>query len=146
MKFNRIRTLAIATLGFVAACGFAKPVSAQGYAGTFTLPVEVRWQNATLPAGEYTFSMASSGFPCTVIIRGKDNAAVVMSVGKSDKVSGETSELVIERRGHTRFVREMYLAEIGLHLRYAVPSREKEELLAQGPATTEYVPLSRLGK
>ena len=139
MKANRIRIFTIAVLGLLAVCASAKPAAAQAFKGRFKLPTEVRWQNAVLPAGDYTFTMNSAAYPSTIVIRGKDRSAVVITVGHSGKPMDMPSHLQIERRGQTRFVRELYLADLHLHLRYAVPKSENSELLAQGPATTERI-------
>ena len=41
---------------------------------------------------------------------------------------------------------ELYLAPIGLRLKYSVPKRQKDQELAQGPATTEQVLVVMAGK
>ena len=58
-SFNRI--LAIAGLGLFGICASAGQAAAQTVAGgSFTLSHEIRWQNVTLPAGDYTFSLNSA--------------------------------------------------------------------------------------
>jgi hypothetical protein len=143
MKSNRVHIFTAAVLSLLAVWASAKPAAAQAYKGSFTLPTEVRWQNAVLPPGEYTFSMESAALPSTIVIRGNNKSAVVMTVGHSGKPMETPSRLSIERRGQTRFVRELYLAEIHLHLFYAVPKSEDSELLAQGPAATEQILLAK---
>jgi hypothetical protein len=139
MKSNRIRIFTAAVLGLLAVCASAKPAAAQAFKGSFTLPVEVRWQNVVLPPGEYTFSMESAALPSTIVIRGNHQSAMVTTVGRSGKPMESPSHLIIERRGQTRFVREIYLADLQLHLCYAEPKAGKSDLLAQGPATTEQI-------
>jgi hypothetical protein len=61
MKTKFTRIIAIATFGLIAICASASSASAQNaFQGKFTLPNDVRWANATLPAGDYTFSLSSS--------------------------------------------------------------------------------------
>ena len=139
MKSFQNRILAIATLGLLAICGSASQAAAQSVQGSFTLPNGVRWQSARLPAGDYTFSMKSMATPNQIIVRGPSGPAFVMTVASSKSDAGQQSFLIIERRGVGSFVRELYLAEIGLHLRYSVPNAPKEEVLAQGPAFTEQI-------
>ena len=139
MKSNRIRIFASAVLGLFAICASARPAAAQAFKGSFTLPEEVRWQSAVLPAGDYTFSMDSAAFPATIVIRGKKQAVVVRTVGLSGKPMEAPSHLRIERRGEARYVRELYLADINLHLRYFVPKPENRDLLAQDAATTDQI-------
>jgi hypothetical protein len=57
-----IRRLGYAAVLTLSALNFAPSLaSAQDAAGTFTLPHEVHWQNAVVPAGNYHFTIASSG-------------------------------------------------------------------------------------
>jgi hypothetical protein len=141
MKANFSRILAIATLGLIAVCSSASAASAQSvFKGTFTLPEDVRWGNASLPAGDYSFSLKSTSLPAQISVQGPNGAAFIMTPSTDQRDQGDSSYLTIERRGGTRFVRTMYLADLGLELRYAAPSIPKNERqLAQGPASTEQV-------
>jgi hypothetical protein len=141
MKSLRHRILVLTTLGLAALGANAISAVAQSdlYKGSFTLPVAAEWQNARLPAGHYTFSMKSAGFPIQIRVEGENGAVYVGSVGTSQRNSGEKSFLILEQRGDSKFVRELYLAQIGLHVRYYVPAQSKEDLLAKGPAKTERV-------
>ena len=141
MKTNLIRVFAALAVGLIAVCASATPAAAQDAAqGCFTLPNDVRWQNASLAAGDYTFTLKSTAIPSQIIIRGQNSAAMVMTSVTSDRPAGDQSFLIVEHRGGSRFVRELYLAPIGVHLRYRVPETPKNEReLAQGPVTTEQV-------
>ena len=64
MKTKFTRIIAIATFGLIAICASASSASAQNaFQGKFTLPNDVRWANATLPAGDYSFSLSSRQCP-----------------------------------------------------------------------------------
>jgi hypothetical protein len=141
MKTNLIRVFAALAIGLIVACVSAIPAAAQdAVKGSFTLPNDVRWQNASLPAGDYTFSLKSTATPAQIVLHGDNGPAMVMTSVISDRRDGRQSFLIVEHRGGSRFVRELYLAEVGLHLRYNVPSIPKHEReLAQGPVTTEQV-------
>lgn len=66
-----------------------------------------------------------------------------MATVLDEKKTDQHSSLIIERRGGTRFVREMYLADLDLRICYSIPKIPKNEKeLAQGPATTEHVLVS----
>jgi hypothetical protein len=140
MKSFRNRILAIVSVGLFAICASAIPAAAQNAcAGSFTLPQEVRWQGATLPAGDYTFSMKSVATPSRIILHGPNGFAFVTAlVADSDDVS-DRSVMTIVHRGGISVVRELYLAPIGLRLKYSVPKSQKDQELAQGPATTEQI-------
>ena len=50
-----------------------EPVSA----GKFTLPFEVRWGQAILPAGDYTYTLNSATFSGVVTVRGNSKAVMI---------------------------------------------------------------------
>jgi hypothetical protein len=142
MKTHRNRLLAMAVIGLVAIGAYASPAAAQSSrsAGRFTLAHEVRWQGWVLPAGDYTFSLQSAALPALVTVRGPDGSTSILATATDATPKSRDSALTIERRGGARFVSEMYLADVGLHIFYRVPKIPKsEQLLVQGPATTEQV-------
>jgi hypothetical protein len=146
MKSFKNRVLAIAAVGLFAICASAIPAAAQNVcAGSFTLQQEVRWQGATFPAGDYTFSMESVASHRITLHGPKGFAFVSAYVGDRDDIS-DRSVMTIEHRGGTSVVRELYLAPIGLRLKYSVPKRQKDQELAQGPATTEQVLVAMAAK
>jgi hypothetical protein len=149
MKTNRIRILAMAAIGFLAAGVYAIPAAAQGIPaaqGKFTLSNEVRWQGTVLPAGDYSFSMQSASLPAEILLRGPNGAQFVMPAGLSEDRSAQQSSLTIVHRGEWGYVREMYLAPLGVHFTFTTPKVPKDQLLAQGPETTERVLISSAGK
>ena len=141
MKSLRNRVLAIAALGIATICANASPATAQvtAFKGSFTLPNEVRWQGATLPAGDYTFSLKSASGPDLIQLQGPKGGAFVVSLTASKDDVSDHSVMTIEHRAGMSIVRELYLAQIGLRLHYYVPKPAKDEQLAQGPVTTEQV-------
>jgi hypothetical protein len=141
MKSNISRILAIAAIALVTICASATPASAQAaYRGTFTMPNDVRWAGAALPAGDYRFDLASVGLPARITLWGPNGGAFVTTASTDQKNEGDVSVITIQRRGGMRFVSDIYLAELGLHLHYKAPSIPKsEQELAQGPASTEQV-------
>jgi hypothetical protein len=144
MKSRRNYLTALASLAFLALAGFSSPAKAQSatYEGRFTLPYEVAWQDAQLPAGDYTFTMNSKAFPARMVVRGPNGAIFVSAMSLSADRSSDNSELYIENRDGKRFVRELYLADYDLHFRYFVPKMKnlhREVLLAQGPSTTGHL-------
>ena len=71
MRSLRNRVFAIAVLALAAVCLSATPASAQAVVrGSFTLTHEVRWQNAVLPPGVYTFEIKSLAAPSTITLKG----------------------------------------------------------------------------
>ena len=138
MKKQLRRMFAIAAFGLFAVCVSEVPASAQEiFDGSFTLPHEVRWNKTVLPAGSYTFIFSTAPQPNRMIVTGPNGFHLDLSSAMSYRKTDQPSVLILERRGGTSFVRELYLADLGLHLRYDVPKAKNEKELAQGPASTE---------
>jgi hypothetical protein len=145
MKTNFTRIIAIATLGLIAICVSASSASAQNaFQGKFTLPNDVRWANATLPAGDYTFSLSSASVPAQVTLQGPNGGAFILTSVTDKRDEGNSSSLTIEHRGSVSFVRSMYLADLGVELRYRAPEIPKQDVeLAKGPVSTEQVLIAK---
>ena len=145
MKTNFTRIVAIITLGLIAICASARSASAQNaYQGKFTLPNDVRWANATLPAGDYTFSLSSTTMSGRVFLQGPNGGAFILTSATDQRNEGDSSKLTIERRGGISFVRSMYLADLGVELTYRAPGLPKKDVeLAQGPASIEQVLIAK---
>jgi hypothetical protein len=139
MTSLRNRMPVIAAFALAAIFASATPATAQRvYKGSFTLPHEVRWQNATLPAGDYTFEMKSLETSSLIRLNGPKGSQFIPALVADEKAS-EQSMLVIETRGSISAVTELRLSGIGRTLRYAVPKAPKDVELAQGPVTREQV-------
>jgi hypothetical protein len=145
MKTKFTRIVAIATLGLIAICASASSASAQNaFQGKFTLPNDVRWANATLPAGDYSFSLSSPTMSGRVFLQGPNGGAFILTSVIDNRHEGDSSRLIIERRGGVSFVRSMYLADLGVELTYSVPKTPKKDVeLAKGPVSTEQVLIAK---
>jgi len=131
--------LAIVAFALAAVFASAVPASAQvAFRGTFTLHHQIRWQNATLPPGDYTFEMKS--LASTLITLKGPRGAQYITASVADEKALDKSMLVIENRGNQSCVRELRLAPIGRALRYSVPKAPKDVELARVPVTREQVP------
>jgi hypothetical protein len=131
------RILLLTMLALTLAC--AIPASGQGICrGSFTLPHEVQWQSSALPAGVYTFEVGAARMPSMIRLEGPHGSQFINALVTDDH-AGKQSKLVIERRvgSAESVVTEMYLAEAGLHLRYAAPKAPKELELAAKPVREE---------
>ncbi len=116
------RTLArVKLLGAIlmATCLFVAAANAEPfYRGKFTLPYEVKWGKAVLPAGEYCLTLRySNGTLLTIVetVRG-EAALVVMPARISQHNRPGLNALIIERSSNESTVRELRLAEVGLVL------------------------------
>jgi hypothetical protein len=139
MKSLRNRMFVIAAFALAAVFASAVPASAQAaFQGSFTLSHEVRWHNATLPAGDYTFQMQSLSTPVRITVKGPNGYQFITALVADEKTIGQ-SMLILENRGNQSAVSELRLAPIGRSLRYAVPKAPKDVELAQGPVTREQI-------
>jgi hypothetical protein len=146
MKNNVSRILAIVAIALICVCAAPAPAAAQdAYKGRFTLTHDVRWSQALLPAGEYTFSLKSTALPAQILVHGPNGFAMLMSSATDTKKNDAFSSISIERRGGMRVVSDLYLAELGIHLRYSVPKLRHNEI-AQGPSSTEQVLVAMAAK
>jgi hypothetical protein len=139
MKSLRNRMLVITAFALAAVCASATPVSAQNaFQGSFTLSHEVQWQNATLPAGAYTFEMKSVASPALITLHGPNGYQFITALVVNQR-SSERSMLMVQQRNGKSIVSDLYLAEIGRCLRYPVPKSREDAELAQAPAKIERI-------
>ena len=134
---NRMLVIAISALAAIVAS--ASPAAAQNVVqGSFTLSHQVRWQNVTLPAGDYTFEMKSLSAQSNIIVSGPNGRSFITALVANEK-NWDQSILIVETRGSVSAVTELRLSAIGRTLRYAAPKAPKDVELAQGPVTREQV-------
>ena len=112
---NNLPTVRLVTLGllvsfFCAGVANAAPL----YRGRFSLPYQVRWGQAVLPAGEYQVKFEDVKTRVFVVIQdaksGKD-VAYLAPVTNSE--AHGTSALLIADEGNQRVVHSLRLAELG---------------------------------
>ncbi len=134
-----VRRLSLAA-GVVAILLAAGAARAEKHRGTFTLPVEVYWGQATLPPGDYTFVLDTGKSSCLATIRGEKTAVMVMPAQGTEIIKSGKSALILIREGNRGFVRQLRLVEAGQAFNYA-PPRPKGRLLAQGPELVQLIPV-----
>jgi hypothetical protein len=81
----RLALLALGTSASISNAGTA-------YQGTFTLPVEARWENTKLPAGDYTITVPSSGARYTVYLQRPKTSAILQAVTAEDGAASGRSQ------------------------------------------------------
>jgi hypothetical protein len=135
---DSIRRFVYAAVLTLSALNFAPSLaSAQDAAGTFTLTHEVRWQNATVPAGKYHFTFGVSGPSEMLTLRRIDGSGagfMLLVIESESSRPSDDSRLVVVSRPGGSFVSTMQLPESGLTLHFAVPPETRE--VAQSVATT----------
>lgn len=113
---NSLQKLAMGSL--LAICLNAGFANAQTVAGTFTLPFEAHWGQATLPAGDYSFMLEGGPGGKVQVIRGNKGIAFVVDRGYStDTSAGMSMTVVRNRAGYS--ICDLNLPGIGKVLHYA---------------------------
>jgi hypothetical protein len=134
---NRFLTFVAAgllSIGLGASAAQAQAV----YKGSFTLDREVRWQNATMPAGDYTFTVESTTRTKPVLVGGPNGQIFQLPLVTAQTKIADQSKLILEWRGDNLCVREMDLGQVGLNIRYHVPkATENDKLLAKAQTSQE---------
>jgi len=141
MKTNRKFTvLRLLVLGVLVAGFNAKPASAQILRGKFSLPFTACWDKATLPAGNYSFTLdepTASGQ--VTVFRGRQAVALISTRGVSYTTS-DHSEMVLQGG----MVRELSLPQIGVTLQY--PEFTPRHRAAPGqPQVSQIIPVAAAG-
>ena len=133
-QITRMFSFVAVALFSVVAC--ALPASAhEAVKGHFTLPYQVRWQGASLPAGDYTFSLESLAGQSPMTLRGPNGAMFQLGHISAGQPSEKASVLILEWRDGAYFVREMDLSNLGVQIRYDVPKQARsDKQLAHAPA------------
>jgi hypothetical protein len=128
-------------LALLAACFVAAHANAQVFQGKFTLPSQARWGQATLPAGDYSFTLDSVGTTSTLrLYRGRNGVGMILPQSYNKTYSGR-AELTVEQGT----VRTLRLPEIGIVLQFA-PHRPKHLTAPEERQLAQLVPVAAVGK
>ena len=117
--FTKLGVAALA-LGALATSGNAQSV----YQGKFTLPFETHWGSATLPAGDYTFTMASASSPYTLYIHGQGGTAIIRASAADEKVVSGHAQLNLIDVADTQNVETFEAPELGRIFIYWTPKQK----------------------
>jgi hypothetical protein len=115
----------------MAICSFTVAANAQSqFVGNFTLPYEVQWNHAVLPAGEYTIRLASKPGPAVVsATNGSRSIYTAFPIIAGSGKGG--ASLLITIVGHQHTVRSMNLPLLGVSLIFQPLTRNEREELAK---------------
>ena len=112
MKSLRNRILTVVAVGLLSIGFGASASQAQSiYKGSFTLDRSIRWQNSTMPAGDYTFTIASTTRSTPITVTGPDGTVFQLPIVVDNTKITEKSVLKVEWRGGDMYVREMDLGQ-----------------------------------
>ena len=105
------------------------------FVGKFTLPYEVHWGQAVLPAGEYSIRMDSMAAGAKVTSADGSRTVYTQFPMFADREKGGT-HLTITTKGNERRVRTLNAPEIGKLIIFAPLSKSEREELAKGGQST----------
>jgi len=137
---RRFSVLGLLAVGLLAVGLNAKAADVPAIQGKFTLTSATRWGQATLPAGEYSFTL-DHAYPGGMITvhQGARTVAHIFAPGMSSSKSGR-SEMVAENGT----VREVNLPTIGVRLEYAAP-KSGHRAAPQEPLAAQIIPVATKG-
>ena len=110
-----LSTIQLLTLGLLVSFLWAGAANAAPlYRGRFTLPYEVRWGQAVLPAGDYLLRFVDVQTRVFVVIQDANNGKDVAYLAPVTKTEAKgTSALLLADEGDQRVVHSLRLAELG---------------------------------
>jgi len=153
MKTNRSRiTVRCLILTSLAMCFSAAMLSAEEWSGTFSLPIETRWDRIVLPAGDYSVYFNTAGNGQMVLRQGTRRVGLVWVSAEETPRTSAKSQLLIVREGKGATVHILYVAELGLGtaFHFQVPPRYEvyTRLIARAdePAVIQRIPVTVSGK
>jgi hypothetical protein len=133
-------------IALAAGCMFAAVASAQDFIGKFTLPCEVQWGTAVLPAGNYTLEHNSARRSDLVTIRGEKETVMALPASQSfDADRSGKSALILARMKGKAVVRVLVLRELGMEFYYPWPKGERV-VLAEGPVLIQRISITTPGR
>jgi hypothetical protein len=143
MKSNGNFSLTLALGSLLTICfnaGLANAQIQKNASGKFTMPFEARWGLATLPAGDYTFTLEGTGIGATVrVYRGPECVAMIQNASYDRASSGPAALTMIHNRDGNA-VSDLRLPGIGQVFHYASHNASsgaaKQELARVVPVKT----------
>jgi hypothetical protein len=94
------------------------------YQGKFTLPVETHWGGATLPAGDYTFTVASASAQYRLYIRGQRTNFIILAV-TAENATPQHARLNLVDIADVYTVRTFDAPDLGLTFTYGTPTQKR---------------------
>jgi len=137
--------LRLATVALLAICLNAGRANAQVVAGKFTLPFEAHWGRATLPPGDYSFTLNKATLDGTITLFRGANAVALISCQGGEEKRFDRSELILVGNSASRSIRELHLAKIGVILSYW-PYKPRGNKAAAEREIAQVIPIISTGK
>ena len=107
--------------------------------GAFTLPHDVHWSNAVVPAGQYRFTFGADGAMGMLTLTkmsGRRTGYVFLVSDTDEAKPSDVSRLVLETTSAGSYVSAMHLPDFGMTLHFPVPSHAMEKQIARAGAAS----------
>ncbi len=117
----------------------ASSAAAQSARGNFDLSHEVHWQNSVVPAGEYEFSVVSTGPSVLLTLRprsGGHQSFILLANDVGPARPSDLDRLVLVTRTGKSFVQALELSSFGTILHFTVPPESTGKEMALAGAST----------
>jgi hypothetical protein len=112
--------------------------------GKFQLTSQAHWGKAVLPAGQYSFTIASTQQPVRVVIQSADGKTGAIALAEtSAQASPGGSYIFITGTGTDRMVRSVNLPQLGTALVYKPLTRQERETLYSSASETVPVQIAK---
>jgi hypothetical protein len=115
--------VAVLALGALATSGNAQNV----YQGKFTLTVETHWGSATLPPGDYTFTLPTNTAPYRLYIQGREVSAIIQATTADQGVVSGRPQLNLVDLTDVHTVQTFEAPELGVTFTYWTPTQKHAE-------------------
>src|SRR5262249_15768471 len=111
--------------------------------GDFVLPFDVQWNGATLPAGQYHFTLSSGTRDGILLIRDgrQKGKMLVVGIGMGER-PGQSALTIVSRQGKWH-VASLALKGMRATLEYSVPAPSKAERKME--ASIQVIPVQTAG-
>lgn len=136
LKVAKKLALAALALGSFAGAGNAQTV----YQGKFTLPFEVYWGGATLPAGDYKFQLESQSAPYTLYIHSDKTNVIIRATSADTGVLSSSARLDLVNISDIQTIKTFEAPELGVTFTYFTPKQKNmapKEVRHKGASPTE---------
>jgi len=120
LKVAKKLGLAALALGCIAGAGNAQTA----YQGRFTLPFEVYWGGATLPAGDYKFQLESQSSPYTLYIHSEKTNVIIRATSADTGVLSSSARLDLVNISDVQTIKSFEAPELGVTFTYFTPKRK----------------------
>jgi hypothetical protein len=136
MKKTSFTFLKLALAAAIAICLSVTSASAQSLKAAFTLPYEVHWGMAVLPAGSYTITFDSPSGPAIVRTRTGGSGVLLMPVTTDQAMNDQPDGLIVTTTENGHIVRYLNLREANVSIGYHLFTRSERNLVSKSSSAS----------